>query len=118
MINKELLYGIFDSVKSETTVNNGPVTESAAVGMVTFRRDGQISTVSGTPQGVMAYTGKFDLKDDQLIVQLTSCVVKEWVGTSISRKILSLDNETMVLEVTSPDGSICSKLTWKRAVKL
>ena len=51
----------------------------------------------------MAYAGQFDIKDDQLVTEVSSCVVKEWVGTSISRKILLLDNESLVIEVGSPD---------------
>lgn len=118
MFNKELLYGIFDLVKIETVVDGGPVQEAKGIGMVTFRRDSNVSAVSGAPMGVMAYTGKFDIKEDQLVVQVESCVVKEWVGTPIARKILNLDSEKLVIEVGSPDGKICSKLYWNKAVKL
>ena len=118
MINKELLYGIFDLYKIETTVNGGPVSEAPGIGMVTFRRDQQMSAVSGAPVGVMAYTGQFGIEGEDLVVKVSSCVVKEWVGTNISRKIVTLDKDQLVIETGSPDGSICSKLFWKRSASL
>lgn len=115
----ELLYGIYELEKIESTVDGKITSEHAKSGMFVFTRENRLSVVSGSNNWVMAYTGSFQIKDDILFIKTESCVVREQEDTTITRKILKLDKEYLMLESkrTGQQASF-THLTWKKKISL
>lgn len=118
-LNPELLYGIYELQKIESTVDGKITPEHAKSGMFVFTRENRLSVVSGSNEWVMAYTGTFEIKEDTLFIKTESCVVREQECMTITRKILKLDGENLMLE--SKRGSNpkdFTQLTWKKKISL
>ncbi len=117
-MDQEMLYGIYELKSIESFKDGQRTSEKANSEMFTFTRQKSLAVVNGSNEWVMAYTGTFDIVDDELIIQVKSCVVSEMENTSIIRKILFMDGEDLVLNSIGSDKSKQTKITWKKIVKL
>jgi hypothetical protein len=118
MNNTDHLYGIYELHEITTTFHSTPTAEHAKSGMFVFTRDNKLSVVCGSNEMVMSYTGSFDLKDDALHIHVGSCSKREYEGTTITRRILQINDTWLKLEATSLDGATKSEITWKKKTAL
>lgn len=116
--NEKNLYGIYDLVSTESWENEIRTDEKSNAGMFIFRPDHMVSVVSGSNNWVMAYTGKYSLNDDILSIEIKSCVVREMEGTTITRKILALDENNLIVDASAPNATKRTKITWKKYTQL
>ncbi|MCB0394475.1 MAG: hypothetical protein KDD25_07940 [Bdellovibrionales bacterium] len=112
------IYGIYELTEIESYEDGKRTSERANAGMVTFTRKNQMSVVSGSNEWVMAYFGNFRIQGDSLNIDVKSCVVRELEGKTITRKILRLGPETLVIESGSTVSDKTAKLTWKKTFAL
>lgn len=115
-MNKELAYGVFELKKMESTADGSDL--QATSGMVTMTRDNRICALSGSKAGVMTYIGTFDIKDNQLVVNIEASGIRELEGQTITREIEILDSENLVIFAGPPQNLKAARLVWKRTAKL
>jgi hypothetical protein len=116
--NIDLLYGIYEMHKIETTHNGVPTSERVNSGMFTFTRDNRLGVVSGSNESVMAYSASFEVKDDTVFIHVEACNIREREGTTMTRKILKLDGTWLTLEAANADKGRRSEISWKKKISL
>lgn len=115
---EELLFGIYELSKIECFEKGKPTSEIANAGMFVFTRDHKLSVVSGSSEWVMAYTGTFELKGEMISIRVKSCVVREMEGTTITRKILAMDGESLVLDASGSNIDKRTEISWRKIQSL
>lgn len=110
--DQELLFGIYKLKEISSVIDSVPTAEKANDGMFVFTREGELSVVSGSNEWVMAYTGKYRIEDDLLLIDVKACVVREFEGKTIQRRILKLDGKNLVLDAGGSNSSKKTHLTW------
>ena len=116
-MNLELLYGVYELQKIENFVNGEKTSLTATSGMFTFTRDHRVSVVSGSNEWVMAYVGSFEVKNTHLLMKAEACVKRELEGTILTREIIKLDGEWLVLKSANQEGGY-TELSWKKKISL
>jgi|GEM_PF-3948805 len=117
-MNMDLIYGIWEMHTISSFKNGEPTSERAKSGMFVFTRDNRLAVVSGANEWVMAYCGSFEIKEEVLIIHTESCSVREREGTDMTRKILKLDSDWLILGAKSEDRGTSAEMTWKRELSL
>lgn len=118
ILDIDLIFGIYELKSIESFKDGDRTNEKENSGMFTFTRQKTLAVVNGSNEWVMAYSGTFDIIEDELVIQVKACVSREMENTSIVRKILSMDGENLVLNSIGSDKSKQTKITWKKIVKL
>lgn len=113
-INPEHLYGIYEMADLKSIAPNGPGTDEKNAGVFIFMRDNTLAVVSGSKEWVMAYSGPFKLENDIFTVQLEACVYRDREGKPLSRKILHLDETTLIVEAGNDGQGNRTEITWKK----
>ena len=116
--NIEFLYGVYEMHKIETTQNGELTSERVTSGMFVFTRDRRLAVVSGTNESVMAYSGSFEVNDDAITIQVESCNIREKEGSTMTRKILKLDGDWLILEAANAEKRMRAEITWKKKTSL
>lgn len=121
-MNNEDLFGIWELVKIETYQNDTLSDGHATSGMFVFTRDHQLSVVSGSKDWVMSYCGSFNITQDHntptLVIHVEASNERENEGTDITRKIVQLDQNLLVLDAIGKTTGKRSLITWKKRVSL
>jgi hypothetical protein len=116
--NPDLIYGVFEMYEIESYKDEELTSERAKSGMFVFTRDNRLAVVSGANEWVMSYSGSFEIKDTNLLIHTESCNIREREGTTMTREILKLDNEWLILGAVNVEKRTNAKITWKRKVSL
>lgn len=117
-MNKELLFGVYKLEDIESFIDGQKSDEKPNSGLLTFTRQQRLAVVNGSNKWVMAYTGTFDLNESALIIQVEACVVRELENTTLTREILVMDGQTLILGATGKDKSKQAKITWQKIASL
>ena len=117
-MNIENLYGIYELESLETHKAGILSDDKATSGMFVFTRDHKLSVVSGSTEWVMAYTGTFEIKENQLVIHTGACVLREREGTTMQRTILKLDGKHLVLVAENTAKQEKSVLMWRKTIAL
>ena len=121
-MNNEDLFGIWELVKIETYQNDTLSDGHATSGMFVFTRDHQLSVVSGSKDWVMSYCGSFNITRNHntptLVIHVEASNAREIEGTDITRKIVQLDQNLLVLDAIGKTTGKRSLITWKKRVSL
>jgi hypothetical protein len=113
------IYGIYDLTNMETFDGDKRTSEEALGGVFVFRRDHKLSVFSASNEMTMSYTGKFQVKDQTLLIETIACSNRENEGKTLARSILGFDGETLILEARSSNSpGLRSVITWKKVVSL
>ncbi len=113
------LPGVYQLVKVITEENGSWVDQKARGGMFTLTADQKLSVVNGPDANqCISYLGTFTVLENQLKIKVQICNMPEIEGSEISRTILFLDSECMILEAPGVRTGRRSRLTWKKIAYL
>jgi len=113
------IYGVYDLVDMESFDGDQRTSERAIDGVFVFRRDHKLSVFSASNEMTLAYTGRFLIKDQTLMIEIIACSNRAMERTTVARTILALDSEKLILEANSvKNPGLRSIITWKKTISL
>jgi len=117
-VDINLIYGVYELISIDSFINDQKTDETAKAGLFTFTRDKKVSVVNSSNDWIMSYVGSFEISKDQLLIQIKACVVKEMENTRISRKIVLLDQDQLIVDASGKDPSRRAEIKWKKIAQL